>query len=209
MGGPGSGTWHRKDARTTVETCWPLTSTALAPVLRRVAAGAAARIAGSRAWAQGASVDCLVERYDEAVVLRLSYTRTSDNGESATYDYAIAMTSTPANLPGNAGRRWWFRCPIVANGQPCGRRVGRLYLPPGGVYFGCRTCCNLTYQSSNTSHRYDAMLHRIGFDSEAARVLDREWLEKMLLNDRSIQASRQTSHQLDRLQREWGLLPPA
>ena len=41
-----------------------------------------------------------------------------------------------------------FRCPFLVNGSPCGRRVLRLYLAPSGVYFGCRTCNGLAYQSS-------------------------------------------------------------
>jgi hypothetical protein len=43
--------------------------------------------------------------------------------------------------------RWWFLCPISTNGILCNRRVGKLYLPHGTNYFGCRHCHNLTYKS--------------------------------------------------------------
>jgi hypothetical protein len=37
----------------------------------------------------------------------------------------------------------------------CGKRVGILYLPQGGKYFGCRHCYQLTYKSSQEQHRYE------------------------------------------------------
>ena len=47
----------------------------------------------------------------------------------------------------SGGDRWWFTCPL------CARRVGKLYLPPGGIYFGCRHCHDLTYRSCQESHK--------------------------------------------------------
>ncbi|MCA9947859.1 MAG: hypothetical protein KC449_30465, partial [Anaerolineales bacterium] len=49
------------------------------------------------------------------------------------------------------GHRYWFICPLTANGRYCGRRVGKLYLAPGSRYFACRHCQNLTYRSSQES----------------------------------------------------------
>ncbi len=63
----------------------------------------------------------------------------------------IPLTSTRANF---MGLRWWFSCPIDVNGQACGARCRTLYLPPGQVIFGCRTCHDLTYESCRASHRY-------------------------------------------------------
>lgn len=48
--------------------------------------------------------------------------------------------------PHYGGRRWWFRCPR------CGRRVRKLFLPPGDFSFECRQCHRLTYRSSAESH---------------------------------------------------------
>jgi hypothetical protein len=44
-------------------------------------------------------------------------------------------------------KHFYFICPLVVNGRACRRRVAKLYLPPGGEYFGCRHCYNLTYES--------------------------------------------------------------
>ncbi len=52
--------------------------------------------------------------------------------------YKVNMTTTPCNF--NV-MRYWFICRF------CGRRVGKLYLPSGGKYFGCRHCYDLTYRS--------------------------------------------------------------
>ena len=35
--------------------------------------------------------------------------------------------------------------------------MAKLHLPPGGRYFGCRHCHELTYTSSQESHRYDRL----------------------------------------------------
>jgi hypothetical protein len=60
-------------------------------------------------------------------------------------DYRVGLEAT---RPRFGGLRWWFLCPLVVRGVPCGRRVGKLYLPPGGRYFGCRHCHDLTYRSA-------------------------------------------------------------
>ena len=53
------------------------------------------------------------------------------------------------------GVRWWFLCTLTCDGRYCGRRVGKLYLPPGGRYYGCRHCYDLTYKSCQLSHKYE------------------------------------------------------
>jgi hypothetical protein len=35
--------------------------------------------------------------------------------------------------------------------------VGKLYLPPGAGYYGCRHCHELTYTSCQESHQYDSL----------------------------------------------------
>ncbi|KPL22834.1 MAG: hypothetical protein AMJ75_07315 [Phycisphaerae bacterium SM1_79] len=47
--------------------------------------------------------------------------------------------------------KYWFICPLSRNGVYCGRRVGKLYLAPVANYFGCRHCCDLSYESRNES----------------------------------------------------------
>jgi hypothetical protein len=80
----------------------------------------------------------------EYMSLHLSYTVTNSVGEKKDVDYGISLSTTPCNF---GGFRYWFICPLERRGVPCGRRVGKLYLPPNGFYFGCRHCYNLTYRS--------------------------------------------------------------
>ena len=61
----------------------------------------------------------------------------------------------------NGGKRWWFTCPLIRDGVPCGRRCGCLHLPPGQNYFGCRQCHGLTYESSQQAHQLDHLLQRL------------------------------------------------
>ena len=56
-------------------------------------------------------------------------------------DYKVSLVTTQPHF---GGLRWWFACP---NAQ-CGRRVSKLYRPPGEDYFLCRHCHNLVYRSS-------------------------------------------------------------
>jgi hypothetical protein len=57
----------------------------------------------------------------------------------------IPITTTTCRF---GGERFWFRCPFVRDGKICGKRIGRLYLPPGQAVFGCRTCHNLIHRSA-------------------------------------------------------------
>jgi hypothetical protein len=57
-------------------------------------------------------------------------------------NYTVMLQTTQLN---SRGIRWWFTCPLKVDGRSCLRRVSKLYLPPGGCYFGCRHCHNLTY----------------------------------------------------------------
>jgi hypothetical protein len=74
--------------------------------------------------------------------------------------YEVPITSTKPHL---GGTRFWFRCPVMRDGNPCGRRVGRLYLPPEQQVFGCRTCYNLTYRSAQEhDHRKYKLAQNLG-----------------------------------------------
>jgi hypothetical protein len=79
-------------------------------------------------------------------------------GEKTECDYKVQLVTTPCHL---GGVRWWFICPLSRNGVPCGRRVGTLYLSPGGKYYGCRHCYDLSYESRNEPrHRRFAYMGR-------------------------------------------------
>jgi len=82
-------------------------------------------------------------------LLRLAYTATNCRTKhQESLDYSIRVTTTQ---PRFGGLRWWFLCPLITNGVPCGRRVGKLYLPAQDRYFGCRHCHRLTYTSCQSS----------------------------------------------------------
>jgi hypothetical protein len=151
MGSWGSGRWgyHRK--ATTVEECRVLD---LGDFARKGTFEPGHK--GSVRWLRGekvvASIGYTVRPGGDRLILQLSYygTRT---GEDVVQP--IRLETTPLHF---GGRRWWGICPLVVNGQVCKRRVGKLYLPPGGRYFGCRHCYHLTYRSvQKHDKRVDAL----------------------------------------------------
>ena len=91
----------------------------------------------------------------------LKYTNTY-RGQKTEVKLDIRLECT---YPLYGGRRWWFTCPIIKNGYSCGRRTNRLYSVSGCPYFGCRNCFNLTYESSNDSHKFDGLIARMAFDT--------------------------------------------
>lgn len=146
MGGLGSGRWggHRK--AWTVEECRRLD---LSAVVR--GAAPAAGVTGVLRWRAGAGEVVASVGYEIAatgaggLALRLRYRRaTADAMPPPPVVLDIALEATP--VP-RGGQRWWGRCPLATAGRACRRRVGVLYLPPGGTYFGCRACHALTYRS--------------------------------------------------------------
>jgi len=163
MGGPGSGRFYRWDRRATVEEC------------RTIDAGKWSREGGLRVgvrstggwhWTNGrtgeevASVGYLLDTTDAAAPwFRLLYRSRVGNGEPESMSYRVELETTA--LPWG-GVRWWFRCPLSVNGVPCGRRVAKIHLPPGARHFGCRRCHDLTYESSQESHRYDSVFAMLG-----------------------------------------------
>ena len=65
-------------------------------------------------------------------------------GERSVLSYSVRLDTTPCHY---GGVRYWFLCPLLVDGAACGRRVGKLHLPPGGRYFGCRHCHKLSHDS--------------------------------------------------------------
>jgi len=59
--------------------------------------------------------------------------------------------------PHLGGERPWFVC-------GCGRRAGRLYLPPGQRAFRCRHCHHLTYRSAQ---EHDKRVYDLAQDADA------------------------------------------
>ena len=84
-----------------------------------------------------------------------------DPDKKETIDYRVRLATTK---PRFGGVRWWFLCPLLVYGMPCGRRVGKLYMPPGGRYFGCRHCHKLNYASSQDSHMERRHIRKLARD---------------------------------------------
>jgi hypothetical protein len=122
MGGPFSGC--RLTKATTVEECCRLDANELA---RAGALKAGVWHRGSCAWG-ACSIGFEANTLELASAwLRLSYTFTNTGDR---IDYRIDLQTTQPHF---GGLRWWFTCPLVVEGRPCGRRVAKLYLPPGGA----------------------------------------------------------------------------
>ena len=148
LGGFGSTRWGWHSKATTVEECRSL------DVNRWIREGIIvpeSRRWGSWVWTnrytnkQAASIGYEVNTTGSPPWVRLYYTVTPWAGDPVDYDYKIALVST---MPNYGGLRWWFVCPLVTGGRACMRRVGKLYMPPGGRYYGCRHCYRLTYESA-------------------------------------------------------------
>lgn len=141
MGGYGSSRWGLHDKAVTVEEC-------LVVDVAKVAKGASLVAAsGTIHWGRedhptAESVAYRLRPAGGGAVLTLDY-GCGDGGEGV--ELTIRLEST---TPHYGGRRWWGRCSLVVDGKPCGRRVRKLYLPPGARYFGCRGCHGLTYASA-------------------------------------------------------------
>ena len=170
MGGSGSGRWGWHDKKTTVEECLILSVGKLA----RDGVIARSLGAGSFWWTntatgeQTATIGYSREIDNDLMVLRLRYTVTRRDGEKHDIDEPVVLQTTTSAV---GGRRWWFACPLIVNGRPCGRRVGKLYLPSGSRYFGCRHCHDLTYTSCQESHQYDRLFRSLARETGVAERL--------------------------------------
>jgi hypothetical protein len=171
VGGYGSG--RRGNKKQTVESCRALDIAVLARegILKR-----GTWRAGGVTWTNAAGEECASVGYelqtcengDGAMWFRLHYTVRGDTP----VDYRVRLNTTPVHF---GGERSWFLCPAVG----CGRRVRKLYLAPGGTYFACRHCYNLTYESAQS---HDA---RVNFffnrpDAMRAALDGQDWTRRFL-----------------------------
>jgi hypothetical protein len=150
MGGLGSGNYDhswRSRKRTVVEDCIRLDANYLT---RKGILKANVHHTGDCRWVYEGGGSFSV-RYDvntldlAAPSMRLSYSWVwVATKKEESVNYRIRLTTTQ---PRFGGLRWWFVCPAIVGEFACNRRVGKLYLPPGGRYFCCRHCHMLTYKS--------------------------------------------------------------
>src|SRR5579864_7503350 len=143
--------------RLTVEDCLPLTVESFHRARTWECISGAT---GTASWtsSQGVlgKVDYTMQDDTDGVAIRIPRQYTRICGALRLLEECLIPITTTA--PHLGGKRHWFRCPIVRNGKTCGRRVGRLYLPPGAAVFGCRRCFYLTYRSTQRHDKRKAAL---------------------------------------------------
>ena len=179
MGGYGSGI-RNYGFKTLVEDCLSIGICTLTSDLNRVDSGGGIRY-GSIYWTRNGKrigdIGYQVFKKNSIIVVYLNYKTTNRiTGEEKEFEYPVRVQYTK---PYFGGKRYWFTCPLVINGKACQRRVGKLYQPPGGDYFGCRHCYDLVYLSSRESHKWDSMWKRLGVDPRIGKRLEmRDWLRR-------------------------------
>ena len=157
MGGYGSGRRWGAFVKQTVESCLQLDVNKLARdgLIRRAHATGTLTWTNTATGEGTASAGFRLEPVGDyyGLIFRLIYAVTV-RGDKHDVDEPIRLTTT---RPHFGGVRWWFCCPLIVDGVPCGRRVGKLYLPPLARYYGCRHCHDLTYRSAQEAHKFDAL----------------------------------------------------
>jgi hypothetical protein len=129
MGGFGSTRWNGILVRQQADSSFML----CAPSERR-ARGVMESTRGVYAWPKHGYLACYeLYRYGGGAAMSLRH----PGGVQV-----LDLEPTPANL---GGVRWWWLCPN------CGRRCGKLYLPPRRHLFKCRVCYQLSYESAQAS----------------------------------------------------------
>jgi len=161
MGGSGSGRPRGYNNKTTVEDSRDLRASAFKSFMDMETWHV-----GTMTWTRGPEKEYVASisfrRVEDQDGRAFRFTYTVGKGENArSVDYTVRMVKASPHF---GGLRWYFLCPLVVNGKPCLCRVSKLYLPPGGLYFGCRTCYRLTYTSSQESHRFDGMFKALAAD---------------------------------------------
>ena len=152
MGGFGSGTWSRGDAKPRVESFLQLSVSKL----YRWGYLAGESQSFNLTWREGGEPIGSIGGYGSKDEVWLNYTTGASSGESVEWSYKIDLEWTSCNY---GGYRPWFRCPH------CKHRVATLY---GGKKFLCRRCKGLAYRSQtadylnaalNKRERLEARLH--------------------------------------------------
>ena len=151
---------HRWTERLTVEQCFPLTTEAFK---RAEVFSLPIHISGKISWtdSQGrnrGTVEYTTQNASNGITIRIRRQYAAlDATLRLVEECVVPVTATPCHF---GGQRFWFRC-------QCGRRVGRLYLPPGQQAFRCRHCFNLTYLSAQT---HDQRKYRMAQDLVSLRA---------------------------------------
>lgn len=166
MGGLGSGNWYRwQERKSTVEESLGV---AMRDFRGRIFQGAAGTLHWTNSHSGNKSSVGYFVTWGDVPIITIHY-RWRDSEDVR---IPVRLQTTPTQF---GGERWWFTCPLIVNGETCNRRVGKLFLPPGAKYFGCRNCHKLTYRSCQEAHRSDRIFGRLaaelGMDADVGRVV--------------------------------------
>ena len=131
MGGNGSG--FQGVRKVTVEDCLFLSVLRL---VKKRAIIAGSRTRGSLQWSyEGCEPHAKISYEANLVDPNAAWVRHTYTVSGTSMDYRVRLVTTQ---PTYGGRRWWFLCPLARQDGGPPRRVAKLYLPPGGSYFGSR-----------------------------------------------------------------------
>ena len=83
--------------------------------------------------------------------------------------WPVELTRTQTSF---GAERMWFCCPM------CGKVVRKLYLPPRGFDFGCRSCHSLSYASRQTRAWEDIVKEGVEREVESRLVWERGLVEQ-------------------------------
>ena len=153
MGGSGSGPCGYYGKKDTVEQCRNLD---IGDIRRKGFLQPGQTCSGTCRWTNPQGEDVASLGYTATGdAIRLYYTIRWRDREPEQINYEVPVVWTPCNF---GGERPWFVCP----GSRCGgRRVAKLYHPPGGArYYLCRHCYDLTYYSRQTWDKQLAFYRR-------------------------------------------------
>ena len=157
MATSGRGRYYRANKKVPVEDCLFLDVNILA---KRKCFVPDIHSKGSIRWFDGNKrkkvASCHFEVYRPGKLDPMLQIRFSENGQAIDQTFRLQATR-----PHFGGERWCFLCPCGFDGDSCNRRVGKLYLPPGEDFFGCRHCHDLTYLGSQKSSKFMTMVKEV------------------------------------------------
>ncbi len=125
-------------------------------------------------WTYGQSKNSIIfsvikDNWDttsEKAYINLKYSYTNHyTGEKESMNNKIDLVTTFCRY---GGKRYWFICPLIKNGNYCGRRVGVLFSID--KWFGCRHCGNITYSKQNLSSRYNGFVSLVDIDKAEKEI---------------------------------------
>ncbi len=169
MGGIGSGTWFRENAKQAADELPALDIN---------------QFVRSQFLRAGTEGELNWTKFGESLA-RISFSvRTDPYGDYVLWinyrwngENIFTRIHLESTVPHYSGTRWFWTCPMSLERGKCDRRVAKLYLLNGS--FGCRQCHDLTYLSCQRSHHLQRLSSRLG--QKVGLPSDRNW--RQILNN--------------------------